>query len=258
MAEMTMSGGSSRLAYWAPRLGFLLAIVALVLLALVPIAYRTGMLHFRTTFFNLMQPAAYFGIAAGVVSLVSLIWWRGMAGAGRLMALAGIVIGALMFYVPWYYNHILNTVPRIHDISTDTQNPPTFSPAVLQARAAEPEVNSVEYDQKVAAQQKEAYPDLAPMKSTLPPAEAFKRALAAAQAMSGWTIVTNDPATGRIEARQRTLFMGFTDDFVIRVVAEGPGSRIDMRSESRQGRSDFGVNAQRIRTYMAALKAQLG
>jgi uncharacterized protein (DUF1499 family) len=110
----------------------------------------------------------------------------------------------------------------------------------------------------VAAQQKEAYPDLAPMKSALPPAEAFRRALAAAQAMSGWTIVTNDPATGRIEGRQRTLFMGFTDDFVIRVVADGSGSRIDMRSESRQGRSDFGVNAQRIRAYMTALKAQLG
>jgi len=250
MAEMTMGRGTSRLAFWAPRLGFLLAIVALVLLALVPITYRTGMLHFRTTFFNLMQPAAYFGIAAGVVSLLSLIWWRGMAGAGRLMALVGLVIGALMFYVPWYYNHVLNTVPRIHDISTDMQNPPTFSPAVLQARAAEPEVNTVDYDQKVAAAQKEAYPDVVPMKTALAPAEA--------QAMSGWTIVTNDPATGRIEARQRTLFMGFTDDFVIRVVADGSGSRIDMRSVSRQGRSDFGVNAQRIRTYMTALKAQLG
>ena len=258
MAEMTMGRGTSRLAFWAPRLGFLLAIVALVLLALVPITYRTGMLHFRTTFFNLMQPAAYFGIAAGVVSLLSLIWWRGMAGAGRLMALVGLVIGALMFYVPWYYNHVLNTVPRIHDISTDMQNPPTFSPAVLQARAAEPEVNTVDYDQKVAAAQKEAYPDVVPMKTALAPAEAFKRALAAGQAMSGWTIVTNDPATGRIEARQRTLFMGFTDDFVIRVVADGSGSRIDMRSVSRQGRSDFGVNAQRIRTYMTALKGQLG
>jgi uncharacterized protein (DUF1499 family) len=258
MAEMTMSGSAGRMAYYVPRLGFLLAVVALVLLALAPIGWRSGMLHFRTTFFYLMQPAAYVGIAAGVVSLIALIWWGAMTATGRLMAVVGVVLGALMFYVPWYYNHVLNTVPRIHDITTDIETPPTFSAVVLQARAAEKESNSVEYDAKVGAQQKEAYPDLAPVKTALPPAEAFKRALATAQAMSGWTIVANDPASGRIEGQQRTLFMGFTDDFVIRVVADGAGSRVDMRSESRQGRSDFGVNAARIRSYMTALKPTLG
>jgi uncharacterized protein (DUF1499 family) len=253
----TDGGGVNRVVFYGSRLAFLLAVIALLLLALVPITYRTGLLHFRTTFFYLMQPAAYVGIAAFLVSLISLLWWAVMSATGRFL-LGGLIVGALMFYVPWYYNHILNSVPRIHDISTDMDNPPTFSPAVVQARAAENESNSVDYDPKVAAQQKGAYPDLAPMKTALPPAESFKRALAAAQAMSGWTIVSNDPAGGRIEARQRTLFMGFTDDFVIRVGADGSGSRIDMRSVSRQGRSDFGVNAQRIRTYMTALKGQLG
>jgi uncharacterized protein (DUF1499 family) len=76
--------------------------------------------------------------------------------------------------------------------------------------------------------------------------------------MSGWTIVGNDAAQGRIEAYQRTTFMGFTDDVVIRVAPDGAGSRIDVRSESRQGRSDFGVNAKRIRAYEAALKQKLG
>jgi uncharacterized protein (DUF1499 family) len=52
--------------------------------------------------------------------------------------------------------------------------------------------------------------------------------------------------------------MGFTDDFVIRVTADGAGSRVDMRSESRQGVSDFGVNAKRIRAYLSALKQALG
>jgi uncharacterized protein (DUF1499 family) len=75
--------------------------------------------------------------------------------------------------------------------------------------------------------------------------------------MSGWQVGASDPASGRIEASQSTLFMGFTDDIVIRVTPDGSGSRIDMRSESRQGISDFGVNANRIRRYMAALKAQL-
>jgi uncharacterized protein (DUF1499 family) len=96
------------------------------------------------------------------------------------------------------------------------------------------------------------------VKTGLPPDQAFARALGAAQGMSGWTIVTNDAASGRIEAYQRTTFMGFTDDIVVRVAADGAGSRIDVRSESRQGQSDFGVNAKRVRAYEEALKQKLG
>ena len=258
MADITLSGaGASRFAFYVPRLGFLLAMVALVLLALAPVGWRLGLWHFRTSFWYFMLPAAWVGIAAGVVSLASLFWWAGMGAGGRVMALLGLVVGALMFYVPWSYYHTLGTVPRIHDISTDTDNPPAFSPAILELRAAE-KGNPTQYDPKVAALQKQGYPDIAPLKTTLPPGQAFPRALAAAQGMSGWRIVTQDPASGRIEANQSTTFMGFTDDVVIRVAADGSGSRIDMRSESRQGISDFGVNAKRIRAYFDALRQKLG
>lgn len=256
MADVTMGSGTSRLAFWAPRLGFWLAVLALVLLALGPIGWRTGMFHFRLAFFTLMPWSAYIGIAAGVVSLIALIWFGRMSNGARLMVIVGLVVGGLMAYVPWYWNNVLNTVPRIHDITTDMTNPPAFA-ATLAARKAE-EGNSVDYDPKAGEQQKQAYSDLAPVKAAVPPAEVFKQALATAQGMSGWTIVANDAAAGTIEASQRTRFFGFTDDFVIRVSADGAGSRVDMRSESRQGRSDFGVNAARIRAYMAALKTKLG
>ena len=59
MADMTMSGaGVSCLAFYVPRLGFGLAVIALLMLALAPIGWRTGMWHFRTSFWYLMQPAA--------------------------------------------------------------------------------------------------------------------------------------------------------------------------------------------------------
>ena len=67
-----------------------------------------------------------------------------------------------------------------------------------------------------------------------------------------------DEATGRIEASDRSRWYGFTDDVTIRVGAAGSGSRIDVRSSSRLGRSDFGVNAARIRAYIAALGAAFG
>jgi uncharacterized protein (DUF1499 family) len=67
-------------------------------------------------------------------------------------------------------------------------------------------------------------------------------------------VVAAEPEAGRIEASQKSRWFGFTDDIVIPVAAEGPRSRIDMRSLSRQGRSDFGVNAARIRAYMGTLR----
>ncbi len=66
-----------------------------------------------------------------------------------------------------------------------------------------------------------------------------------------WTIVDGDPVAGRIGANDRSRWFGFIDDIVIRITASGAGSKIDMRSSSRHGRGDFGVNAARIRAYLA-------
>jgi uncharacterized protein (DUF1499 family) len=260
-----MRGGASAFARYVPRLGFWLAVLSAVLLALAPIGWRLGLWHFRTSFWYVMQPAAYIGAAGFVVSLIALFRWGGTTGGARAMTLLGIVGGAILVYYPvQFYAKIAplpllrNTpLPRIHDITTDPANPPVFA-ATLAARAAE-NGNSTAYGgPDLARQQQAAYPDIAPLRTALPPAEAFQRALAAAEAMSGWTIVRSDPASGMIEGSERTLFMGFTDDFIIRIGADGAGSRIDMRSESRQGVSDFGVNAGRIRRYLAALKPSLG
>jgi uncharacterized protein (DUF1499 family) len=147
-------------------------------------------------------------------------------------------------------------VPPIHDITTDPDNPPAFV-AIVAARTAEGG-NPVAYEgAKTAEQQRRAYPDIAPLNLTLPRDAAFKRALDTAQRM-GWTIATADEAAGRIEASDQSRWMGFTDDIVIRVTATDTGSRIDMRSSSRLGRSDFGVNAARVRAYLTALRTAAG
>jgi uncharacterized protein (DUF1499 family) len=114
--------------------------------------------------------------------------------------------------------------------------------------------NSVTYEgAKLAEQQRRAYPDIVPLTLALQPGAAFSRALDTAQRME-WTIVAADDAAGRIEASDRSRWFGFT----IRITPSGSGSRIDLRSSSRLGRSDFGVNAARIKTYLAALRATPG
>ena len=253
IASTSSTAGRSLLRH-APLLALALAGIAVVLLILGPIGWRAGWWHFRFAFLTLMPWAAYFGIAALVVSAFALLlgrWrieWRGIA-----IAVLAFAAGGLIAYVPWHYDQIRKTVPPIHDITTDPDNPPAFI-AVVPLRAAEGGNPAVYEGAKIAEQQRQAYPDLVPLTSVLAPGMALKRALDTAQRM-GWTIVAVDESAARIEASERSRWFGFTDDIVIRVAATDSGSRIDLRSSARQGRSDFGVNAARIRTYLAALRA---
>ena len=82
----------------------------------------------------------------------------------------------------------------------------------------------------------------------MPPDAAFERALSAVHAL-GWELVADDTGAGRIEATDTTFWYGFKDDVVVRIRPDGGGSRIDVRSKSRVGRSDVGANAARIRAY---------
>lgn len=237
-----------------PELALALAGVAVVLLALAPIGWRLGWWHFRFSLLTLMPCAAYVGLAAAIVSTVALVIglsqldWRGIA-----LAVVALIGGGVIAYVPWHYDQLRQTLPPIHDITTDPDNPPTFV-AVVPLRQGE-SINSVAYEgAKISDQQWRAYPDILPLNVGLRPDEAFARALGTAQQM-GWTIVASDKSAGRIEASQRSRWMGFTDDIVVRVVPTNSGSRIDLRSSSRYGRSDFGVNAERIRDYLASLRA---
>ena len=141
-------------------------------------------------------------------------------------------------------------VPAIHDISTDTEDPPAFV-ALLAEREKTP--NGAAYGgAQVAAKQHAAYPDIKPLVLSAAPRETMQRAIDAARAM-GWQIAAANAADGRIEATARTRWFGFRDDVVVRIRALGTGSRVDVRSVSRVGRSDVGANATRVREFLHRL-----
>lgn len=228
-------------------LGIVLAAASGLVLLLAGPGYRSGLLGLGTAF-GLLRWAAYGGLAGAGLSLLGYLLRR-----RRLpLALAGLVIGCGVAYVPWHWRQRAREVPAIHDITTDTRNPPEFR-AVLPLRADAP--NSAEYGgPEIAKQQEAAYPDVRPAHLDVPPAAAFRRALEAARKM-GWKIVAADSAEDRIEATATTRWFGFKDDVVVRVTPEDRGSRVDVRSESRVGRSDVGTNARRIREYLAELRS---
>ncbi|MCL5669010.1 MAG: DUF1499 domain-containing protein [Gammaproteobacteria bacterium] len=166
----------------------------------------------------------------------------------------GILLGvlAVTMALGLYWLYIGLQLPPIHDISTDTENPPRFA-AVLALRG--PNANPAEYaGAAIAEQQHRAYPQIKPVLLALSRDQAFERALAAAQQI-GWEIVDANAAEGRIEAVARTFWLRFKDDVVVRVTEAPGGSRVDARSASRIGRHDFGANARRLTAYLDRLKA---
>jgi uncharacterized protein (DUF1499 family) len=199
--------------------------------------------------FQMMRWATFFGFGALALTLIVLLI-PGLRRSAKRWWAPALLLAAVAGYVPWQALESARQVPPIHDITTDTQDPPVFV-ALREVRRHYP--NPIDYPgEEVARQQRAAYPDLATLRLDEPVDRVFAQALAVAQAMN-WEIVAADPADGRIEATATTFWYGFRDDVVIRVRPDGEGSRIDLRSVSRVGRSDAGTNARRIRSYLERL-----
>ncbi len=233
--------------------GFAIALAAVTAALLSGLGHRWGWWSYQTGFL-VLKGAAWSGVAAAALSLFALVVAvRGGMRRAVVYGVHGLIIGALVFGVPAYKLMQGRNLPPIHDITTDTADPPRFV-AVLPLRKDAP--NSAEYGgAKLAALQQQAYPDLAPAVLELSPRAAFDLALNVARA-SGWEIVAAAPEDNRIEATATTLLFGFKDDIVIRITPAGSGSRIDVRSVSRVGRSDLGTNAERIREFLRRLSSQ--
>jgi uncharacterized protein (DUF1499 family) len=143
------------------------------------------------------------------------------------------------------------SVPPIHDVSTDTKEPPKFVEVVALREGAP---NGLEYEfegsaEKLAEMQMAAYPELKTLQSELSVADAVDRS-ASVLASQGLEIVSTDQANGIVEATATTFWFGFKDDVIVRVKKSNTGSVIDVRSVSRVGQSDIGVNAARIMKFI--------
>jgi uncharacterized protein (DUF1499 family) len=195
--------------------------------------------------------AGWIGAAAGLAALVLLAlsafrrWRRHPA-----VPIVALCIALAALAPPAIFIAKAKRAPPIHDITTDWQDPPQFV-ALAALRAKTP--NGAAYGgTQVAEQQRAAYPDIKPLVVAAAPQDEMQRAIDAARAL-GWEVVASDAASGRIEATAQTRWFGFKDDIVVRIRAQGTGSRVDVRSVSRVGGSDVGANAARIRDYLGRL-----
>jgi uncharacterized protein (DUF1499 family) len=247
-----------------PRGGRIVAVLALVAGAVAFLMVvgagpgtRFGWWSFGTGLGTLFKWGAHLGVVAVVLAVVALLVVRRTAGRGALaMAAVGLLLGGLAFYFPWSFHHHARKVPPIHDITTDFTNPPELTYSRALRDSLQGTMNGWQYEgDSIARLQRKAYPDIRPVMLAMAPDEAYRAAMNVARQM-GWEITVNDPAARRLEAVDETPWFGFKDDVAVRVSPASGVSRVDVRSVSRVGRSDVGMNAARVRKYVARLRDQ--
>ncbi|GLK78162.1 hypothetical protein GCM10008171_34160 [Methylopila jiangsuensis] len=231
----------SRLARFALHLAVFAVLVCLYAIALI-----------RAEALEPLPGLAAFGAGlalSGLAALLSLIamavvWRTGLRGGVR--ALFALVIAALTLAGPAYMLSRAGLTPSLDDVATDPSDPPTFAGAP-----------SAPLD---AARQRAAYPDLAPLRLSVPPEEAINLALGLME-QRGWRTIgpTAFPRGGpprlRIEAVARSAVLGLPADVALRARPDGDGAVVDMRSASRLGGLDLGANAERVQAFLADLGA---
>ena len=232
---------SGRLAVWGLRL----AVIAPLMMLVAGGFYRLRFVDFQIALLALAVAVLIAAVAA-LLGLVGAVLGARDGSANTKRAVAALVVALVALVVP------LNTVrqgagvPMIHDITTDLEDPPIFVEVPRKRMSSD---NSLDIDAEVLAAQKAYYTDIGPTMLPMAKAEAFELVREAVEA-SGWKVHAQKANLGYIEATASTPFFGFRDDVVIRVTEQAGTVRVDMRSASRVGLSDLGVNAGRIRDFM--------
>lgn len=243
----------STLASWSRRLAMFSA--QLLLIGVLLHRFASMSTPVATSVLGVGIVGALLSLLLAALSLVS-IWRHGHSGVGR--AITGTIVSLLILAGPTWFLPDLLLLPRINDVATDPANAPRFDALVLQRPVSNKRTSYP--DNGFALRQATAYPDIRPMVLERSPEETFDLVRDAVKRLD-WEVVAeqkpSEEGPGRIEAVSRTLVMGFPDDVVIRVAAEGNEARVDVRSSSRFGQHDFGTNARRIRRLFTLVKGQL-
>lgn len=199
--------------------------------------------------FTMVFAAAIIAVAVLVLGIAGWVV-ANRRGYGRDKPLLGIsvVLSAVVLAILGLQFSKANSVPPIHNISTDVDNPPAFEQLVSVREASG--ANPLALSDDVKEQQLKAYPGVQTLATELAPGAALDRAEAVLTEM-GLEIAGRNDSAGLLEATATSFWFGFKDDVAVRVRAANAGSVVDLRSVSRVGQSDLGANAARIEDFLA-------
>jgi uncharacterized protein (DUF1499 family) len=248
MRHLILEEPVSRAAVWSVRsawFGLAVTLVAVALMRFGSVDLRAGLIA--------LGAGLLFSLAAAALALAAFtrIWSEGRRGFGR--ALWGLILAvAVLGYPSWFIFNAL-TLPALTDISTDVESPPAFSRS-RDALAARGGRVPPDLPPEARRKQRDAYPRIAPLSLDIPPYEAYELVRKAAANRHWQVIEFSRPGgrigLGRLEAIDRTFLLQIPDDITVRIRPRAGGARIDVRSASRVGWTDFGQNAARIRRFL--------
>lgn len=229
-----------------PRTVLIVGLLAPALAVVGALGARLAAWDFQTGL-QFVFTAAFAASAVLLVGAAVLVFvLRTGRRAEALPVCSGLAGSVLVLAVLGWHYHLVVSLPFIHDISTDRNDPPAFH---LLAELRGEDANPLDYNKTIAHLQGVHYPHLNTVRSGLAPAESFGRAAMVGEEL-GWRIVHEARDGSVLQATDTTFWFGFTDDVVIRIRPDRDGSLIDLRSVSRVGVHDLGTNATRIGEFI--------
>lgn len=244
---------------WKASLLFFAAIGAILWGAIASYGSGLGFWEFPTGFTGLRY--SFFLAAAVVIFAIIFIIWDRVKNNKPSWVLRILALAIALFYVGYMLKIVATaqSLPAIHDISTDLADPPAFQTLSLRTDNLDNIPNDDDMEglsplQRWTRLHQEAYPTIRSVRIDMKVADVITKAERLANDR-GWDIASSVPEQGRLEATETTSIFRFKDDVVLRVrpTQNGASSIIDMRSVSRVGQSDLGANAQRVEEFLADL-----
>jgi len=186
---------------WVLKVTLIVAVLAPLTFLIAAIGVKLGLWGVGFGFGKLtLKLGPLMLLLSGVLGLVSLVLAavfkprKGFFTAGLALMVAIAGIGKIVAI-----KAKADSLPYIHDITTDTQDVPGFTEFLLMTRAKTSGVNAADYKGKrdkrdkklVSALQTQAYPDIRPLILSTEPKVVFGQAEAIASGF-GWDIVTRD------------------------------------------------------------------
>lgn len=225
-----------------------LAVISLLGFPVFIVLYRLELISLKPALLGAVASSAGLGMLVFVIAMLyTLIKRRSQPAQAKQARRAAYITLLPIIALAWASNSG-GKYPPINDITTDTNHPPSFIHAATLRKAHD---NSLVYQPEFAPQQQLTWPDLKSIATELSAEAAYSKAISITQEL-GWNVTYEDTDSGHIEAVEKTLLWGWQDDIVIRIRTNNGLSMIDIRSCSRSGVGDFGVNAKRINRFMTA------
>jgi fatty-acyl-CoA synthase len=238
--------------------------IPLLLALVIALGLRLGLINWRSGLADQTLDWPYRFALVGLVGGLLAMFAALFAGFGRfwrralfsLLAPLAIMAGLVWLSV------VQQSYPPVHDVATDWTDPILFSPALMATRGSA--ANPVEPDpvipadggrymnRRVAEVNADTCPQAHPVVLPLLPPQAYAKVKAAVQ-HAGLTLLNDDPVEGLLEASRANLLFGLRNDLAVRIKAQGPDSRVDLRSSSREAASDFGANCALVSGLVKAI-----